>query len=291
MAPAILWRVSAETTPDTADTPPTATAAQRWSWKLLPSTLVAVSAIPLFVFHERLVGLPLLAVGVATAFLVDRLLFRHLALIGLGLAIISSMNVKADLSNEGMARFAITLSAAVVVPYLISRFVFRERIVRFPVRRGQPWTRTEWAYLVGVLVLGYLVLPVYFIRFDVYQNWPEVPTLDLILRLLVGVNYVGLWDELFFICLVFAFFRQHFPTWQANLLQAVIFTSFLWEIGYTSWGPLMTFPFAFLQGYVFQKTKSLPFVVTIHLSFDMIIWAILVNAHNPGILDVFITAP
>jgi membrane protease YdiL (CAAX protease family) len=283
--------VSAETTPDTADTPPTVTAAQRWSWKLLPSVLVAVSAIPLFVFHERLVGLPILGVGVASAFVVDRLLFRHLALIGLGLAIISSMNVKADLSNEGMARFAITLSAAVVVPYLISRFVFRERIVRFPVRRGQPWIRTEWAYLVGVLVLGYLVLPVYFIRFDVYQNWPEVPTLDLILRLLVGVNYVGLWDELFFICLVFAFFRQHFPTWQANLLQAVIFTSFLWEIGYTSWGPLMTFPFAFLQGYVFQKTKSLPFVVTIHLSFDMIIWAILVNAHNPGILDVFITAP
>lgn len=281
--------VSAATAPDAAAAQPSA--AQGWSWKLVPSALVAVSAVPLFVLHERLIGLPILAVGILSALAVDRLLFRHLALIGLGLAIISTMSVKADLSNEGMARFAVTLSAAVLVPYLISRYVFKERLVVFPLRRGQPWTRTEWAYLVGVLALGYLVLPIYFIGSEVYLNWPAVPTTDLILRLLVGVNFVGLWDELFFICLVFAFFRHHFPLWQANLLQAVIFTSFLWEIGYTAWGPLFTFPFALLQGFVFQRTKSLPFVVTIHLSFDMIIWAILVNAHNPGVLDIFITAP
>lgn len=291
--------MSAEITSDAAAADPNALRA--WSWKLLPATLVAVSAIPLFVLHERLVGLPILAVGVVVAAFVDRVLFRHLALIGLGLTIISTMSVKADLSNAGMAQFAITLSLAVVVPYLISRYVFKERLVVFPLRRGQPWTRTEWGYLVGVLVLGYLILPIYFIGTDVipvpwadgptYLNWPAVPTLDLIVRLLVGVNFVGLWDELFFICLVFAFFRHHFPLWQANLLQAVIFTSFLWEIGYTAWGPLMTFPFALLQGFVFQRTKSLPFVVVIHLSFDMIIWAILVNAHNPGVLDIFITAP
>ena len=32
--------------------------------------------------------------------------------------------------------------------------------------------------------------------------------------------------------------------WLANLLQAVIFVSFLWELGYQAWGPLLTFPFA-----------------------------------------------
>jgi membrane protease YdiL (CAAX protease family) len=291
--------VSAETTPEVA--PVHAGQGWEWSWKLAPAALVAVSAIPLFVLHERLIGLPLLFAGVALAALVDRTLFRHLALIALGLTIISTMSVKADLSNEGMVRFAITLTAAVVVPYLVSRYVFKERIVQFPLRRGKPWTRAEWTYLVAILVAGYLILPIYFIGTEVipvpwadgptYENWPEVPTLDLVLRLLVGVNFVGLWDELFFICLVFAFFRHHFPMWQANLLQAVVFTAFLWEIGYTAWGPLMTFPFAILQGYMFQLTKSLPFVVTIHLSFDMIIWAILVNAHNPDVLDIFITAP
>ena len=36
--------------------------------------------------------------------------------------------------------------------------------------------------------------------------------------------------------IVFALLRRHFPFWQANLLQAVVFVSFLWELGYRGWG-------------------------------------------------------
>ena len=28
--------------------------------------------------------------------------------------------------------------------------------------------------------------------------------------------------------------------WQANILQAIIFVSFLWELGYQAWGPFLT---------------------------------------------------
>ena len=52
------------------------------------------------------------------------------------------------------------------------------------------------------------------------------------MRLFVGVNAVGIWDELFFICVVLALLRPHFPFWLANLLQAAVFVSFLWELGY-----------------------------------------------------------
>jgi membrane protease YdiL (CAAX protease family) len=67
--------------------------------------------------------------------------------------------------------------------------------------------------------------------------------------------------------------------------------SFLWELGYRGWGPLLTIPFALLQGYIFQRTRSLPYVVTVHLTFDMIIFAILVHAYDPALFDVFLTAP
>ena len=50
-------------------------------------------------------------------------------------------------------------------------------------------------------------------------------------------------------------------------------------------------PFALLQGYIFQRTRSLPYVVTVHLTFDMIIFAILVHAYDPALFDVFLTAP
>ena len=142
-----------------------------------------------------------------------------------------------------------------------------------------------------MLTLGYLLLPAYFIGSGAYRNWPTVVEPGEIARLFVGVNAVGLWDELFFICTVFALLRRHFPTWQANLLQAVTFVSFLWELGYQSWGPVLTVPFAVLQGYIFQRTRSLAYVVTVHLSFDVIIFMILVHAHTPALFDVFVTAP
>ena len=135
--------------------------------------------------------------------------------------------------------------------------MFRRRVIRFPWRSHEKKTRAEIAYLVAVPALGWLILPFYFIRSGTYLNWPHITDLSELGRFLVGVSAVGTWDELFFICTCLVLFRRHFPLWQANLLQAVIFVSFLWELGYRSWGPLLTIPFALLQGYLFAKTRSL----------------------------------
>jgi hypothetical protein len=36
---------------------------------------------------------------------------------------------------------------------------------------------------------------------------------------------------------------------------------------------------------VFLRTRSLGYVVTVHLLFDAVVFAVLVHAHNPGVLD------
>lgn len=257
----------------------------------LSAALVSASAVPLFGLQERPAGYAVLVVGLVVAAVVDRALLRHLLLVAAGLVIISSMSLEADLSDAGMLRFTVTLTAAVAVPYAISRWVYREDVITFPIGTGNRWSRFEFGYLALVVVGGYLILPVYFLGSGAYLNWPETSGANEIARLFVGVNAVGLWDELFFVCTVFALLRRHFPFWQANLLQAVVFVSFLWELGYRAWGPLLTIPFALLQGYIFQRTRSLPYVVTVHLTFDVIIFAILVHAHNPDLANVFLTDP
>ena len=77
---------------------------------------------------------------------------------------------------------------------------------------------------------------------------------------------------------------RRLPDWQANLLQATVFVSFLWELGYQAWGPLLTIPFVLVQAYIF-KLRSLTYVVTVHLLFDAVVFLVLVHAHNPGLLD------
>ena len=284
---AMLPGMSTEATSDRAP----ATSSIRGLARLLSTALVCAAAVPLYVFLNRPLGYGMLALALVAAYASDRYLFRHLALIAVSLVVISTVSLKADLSNAGMTRFAIVLSLAVVLPYVGSRYLYREDVIKFPWRTGRRWSRYEYAYLVIVLALGYLLLPVYFIGSGAYENWPTVTEPNEIARLFLGVNAVGLWDELFFICTVFALLRQHFPLWQANILQTVVFVSFLWELGYQSWGPFFTVPFALLQGYIFQRTRSLAYIVTVHLSFDVIIFMILVHAHTPALFNVFVTSP
>ena len=252
--------------------------------------LVSISAVPLIALQQFWIGLGVLLAGLGLALAADRVLVRSLAPIGIGLVLLGATPLEADLSDLGMLRFTLILGAAVIVPTLLARrFVARDAIT-FPVR-GTPWTTSRWVYLVVVVVVGYLVLPFYFIGSGTYHNWPAVTGANEIARLFIGVNAVGIWDELFFFCIVFTLFRRHVPLWTANLLQATIFVSFLWELGYRSWGPALTIPFALVQGWIFAATASLGYVVTVHLIFDAIIFMILVHAHTPALFDIFITIP
>ncbi|MGP6171429.1 CPBP family glutamic-type intramembrane protease [Microbacterium sp. A196] len=270
--------------------------AAAWAPRILPAALVCLAAPAFFVAEQAWLGWILLALGVGGAWVIERRavtasapsLTRDLSLIAIGMLIVSVIPLAAELDNLAMLRFTLALGGAVVVPYVISRFVFRDRAISFPWRTGKRWGRLQWTWLIAVLVLGWLILPFYFITSGVYLNWPVVDTPELIARLFVGVGAVGIWDELFFICTVFALLRRHFPDAVANVLQMVVFVSFLWELGYREWGPLLTIPFALLQGYIFLKTHSLAYVVTVHLLFDAVVFAVLVHAHNPGLLPVFL---
>ena len=267
-----------------------------WSPGVAPAALVCLAAPAFFVLEWAWLGWLLLATGVGAAWVIERRavtasapsLTRDLALIAIGMLIVSVIPLAAELDNLAMVRFTLALGGAVVVPYTISRFVFRDRAISFPWRTRKRWGRLQWTWLIAVLVLGWLILPFYFITSGVYQNWPVVDTPELIARLFVGVGAVGIWDELFFICTVFALLRRHFPNALANALQTIVFVSFLWELGYREWGPALTIPFALLQGYIFLRTHSLAYVVTVHLLFDAVVFAVLVHAHNPGMLPIFL---
>ena len=262
-------------------------ASTRLTWSLLPAAGVSIAAFLLFGLRLAGIGHAVLAVAVLAAFARDRELGKDLSLIAVGVAIVSTTSVEADLSWDRFVTIGVVLTLAVSVPFLIDRFVYRRRAIRFPWHSARRWPVLEKAYLVLVPVLGWLILPLYFIPSGAYLNWPDVSDGSELVRFFVGVNAVGTWDELFFICTCFALLRRHFPLWQANLLQATIFVSFLWELGYREWGPLLTAPFALLQGYIFTRTRSLTYVLIVHLLFDALVYLVIVHAHNREWLQIF----
>ncbi|WP_228282814.1 CPBP family intramembrane glutamic endopeptidase [Brevibacterium atlanticum] len=263
------------------------------SWEACATALIAISAIVLFgigtTFPEvRGFGyVPMLA-GLVVVWSTNRAFARDLSVIIACLALISAISVEADISWTNIARMGVVLSAVVVGPWLVTRYLFDDRTIVFPLRRGQPWSRLEWGWLAFVVVVAWAVLPQYFLRTGVYLNWPPLTNWSEIIRLFFGVNAVGIWDELFFICTVFALLRKHFPFWTANVFTSIIFVSFLWELGYRSIGPLLTIPFALVQAFIFTRTKSLPYTVTVHLLFDALVFLTIVHAHHPQALPIFV---
>ena len=127
--------------------------------RLASAAMVAGSAILLFAVHVRPLAYVPLVLGVALGWVVDRKLGKDLLLVAIGQGIISLISLEAQLDNGAMLRFTTALSLAVVVPWAISRYVYGNRVIVFPLRTGRRWTRAQWTYLGVVVIAAYLILP------------------------------------------------------------------------------------------------------------------------------------
>jgi hypothetical protein len=120
---------------------------------------------------------------------------------------------------------------------------------------------------------------------EVARNWslPPVPNDDALWRLFLGINAVGIWDELFFVNICFAILRSLFPFTVANLGQAVIYTAVLNDMAFTGVGPLFVYAFALTQGALFERAENLITVLLVHVIVDYFLFQEIVTAYYPGL--------
>jgi membrane protease YdiL (CAAX protease family) len=149
--------------------------------------------------------------------------------------------------------------------------------------------RFQWPDLFYVLIsipLAWFVLRVYFfvINPELPTHWPmpTVPDADSRWRLFLGINAVGIWDELFFVNVVFGVLRSLYRPPLANLAQAVVYTSVLYDMAFTGVGPLIIYGFALTQGAMYERERCLLYVLIVHLIVDAFLVAAILQYHYPG---------
>lgn len=255
------------------------------AFMLLP---LVMSAPSFFVFKQYLVGYVLIAVTLLYSAAYNKRLFRDVILLSFSLIVMSMVPINTDISARHMIVMGLAMIVIVAVPYLVSRYIYEDHAIRFPWHLRERWSWQKWGYLCLVAIVGYILLPIYMIQTGAYLNWPDADELGEIVRLFVGTNALGIWDELFFICTAFVLLMRHLPFWVSNLFQAILFSSFLFELGFVSWGLPMTFLFALIQAYIFRLTHSLFYIVCVHLLFDLFLFLVLIHAHNRDMLNFFL---
>lgn len=226
--------------------------------------------------------------GLVSLYFCRRDFAKNLFLVYIPLGILGLIPITTDIGYLNFLRMGTALGFAVLFPYLVSRFIYKENAVKFKFHHGRRWFRREILYIFLTIIIAYLLVPFYLRNTGAYLNW----SVDLdpwsILRLFIGTNSLGIWDELFFVSTVLGILRRFMSFAWANVIQSVLFTSFLYELGFTGWGFIMIFIFALIQGIVFKKTDSLLYVITIHLSLDLILFLALIHAHHPAVMPIFL---
>lgn len=221
----------------------------------------------------------------------DKRFRRHMLMLAGMLALLGIIPINTDISYGHMLTMGAVLIVTVLLPYAVSRFVIKDRVITFPFRFGRKWRTREKLYILFAAVASYLLLPFYLANTGSYLNWTANLELSEVIRLFIGTNALGIWDELFFVGVCLALLRQHIPLLWANIVQAFLWTTFLYELGFRGWGPPLIFLFALSQGYIFSRSKSLLYVITVHLTIDFVLFLTLIHLHNPDMLRIFITSP
>jgi membrane protease YdiL (CAAX protease family) len=219
----------------------------------------------------------------------QKALLYHVAILGGSLLLVAITPINTSLEWSHVATMGLLLAAVIVMPYALSRYVLKDGVITFHFLNGRHWYKAEIAYILATVTIAYLILPFYFANTGAYHNWTVLPGTLNLLRLFIGTQALGLWDELFFINTVLTLLRQHMRFLWANLTQALFWTAFLFTLGFRGWAPPLLYLFALLQGYIFKRTGSLLYIITIHLSLDAVLFLVLVHAYYPASLPIFIT--
>ena len=243
----------------------------------------------MLVAQERPVGWLVLGITAVILLGCRRTFAKDVLLLVIAVAVLGVTPITTDISVRHILIMGSTLSIALLLPYLVSRFLYRDYLVRFRFHHGCAWYRHEMLYILFTTGVSYFLLPFFLRSTGSYRYWTVTPDVGAILRLFLGTNALGIWDELFFVSTVLGILRRFFPFLVANAVQAVLFTSFLYELGFRGWGWIMIGIFALIQGEVFRRTDSLFYVITIHLCLDLVLFLALIAAYYPAWMPIFVT--
>lgn len=209
---------------------------------------------------------------------------RRLGVLLVCVGILALAPIDTDTSTRHFITLGLPFLAVILIPALLlgrtDPGVIRYRL--FPRR----FRRLDLGYVLISIPLTWAAFDLYFkvVSPHVPFHWslPAVPHAEATWRLFIGINCVGIWDELFFVNTVYATLRSIFPHRTANLAQAVVYTSVLTRMAFTGLGPVLIYIFALTQGAMFEESESLLYVLVVHLIVDAFLVAGILAAYYPG---------
>jgi len=248
---------------------------------LLAFCAATVLLIPL---EAWIPGLVAWAVSVIALRWCDVVFRRRLAVLLGVILLLALAPINTDRSTPHWLVLAPCFAAAVFGPWLIFRKTDPGVIDWCFWPRRFRWL--DIIYTAVSVPVAWVVIPWYFFQInpDLPTHWsmPAVYSDEAFWRLFSGINAVGIWDELFFINIVYATLRSVVPVRVANVVQAVVYASVLNDMAFTGIGPVLIYLFALTQGSMYEQSRTLLYVLIVHLVVDAFLVSNILTFYYPG---------
>ena len=101
--------------------------------------------------------------------------------------------------------------------------------------------------------------------------------------LFIGMYLAGLWDEMFGQNTALAIFETMFKRPFSNLFAMVIYAAALWDLAFRGIGFLGMFPFILSQGILWQRSRTLFWVVVVHFTLEVLLYSLIVQSRFPNL--------
>lgn len=254
-------------------------------YRTIVLVVFAAAVVLLLPLGLRLPGLVAWAVAVAlVAFSRDGALHLHMGILLGVVLMLSYAPINTDLSPRHFVTLGIPFFLALAVPAAILKWKSPGTMDwRFFPKKLH---KRDIIYTLIAIPGSWAIIWLYFFHLS-----PELPTHwplphprdpDVVQRFIIGINCVGIWDELFFINTVYVLLRPLYPKRIANLGQAVVYTSVLYTMAFTGWGPVIIYLFALTQGIMFERARALVWVLLVHIIVDVFLVLAILHYHYPG---------
>lgn len=262
----------------------------RYVLRLMSLILFCTSVVLLVPLKFHIAGLIFWLAGIATVIMVrDPAFRRRMGLLYVLASVLAVAPINTDRSNMHFLALGIPFAFVAFVPTMALSQTDPGVIDWRLLPRKFSWR--DIIYTVISLPLAWGIINWYFFHAN-----PELPThwpmpaeysSEAFWRLFIGINCVGIWDEIFFINTVFAIVRSLFPFRIANAAQAVVYTSVLYAMAFTGVGPVVVYVFALTQGFMYERSRCLLYVLIVHIIVDAVLVAAIMKYHYPGMVVGF----
>lgn len=125
----------------------------------LSLVIFVLCTLTLLPLEMKLTGYGLLFIGTVLLSVTSSQFRKHFILIYLSLFILSITPIGTSTKPPEALYMALGLGSVVLLPFLITCKLYRDRAIQFPNFRDRNWPARRWLYLLFILVAAWLLLP------------------------------------------------------------------------------------------------------------------------------------